>query len=363
MLLRGIAGAGALLGMMETVDVAVIGLGPAGGAAAAAAAAAGASVVAIDRRAVPGMPVQCAEFVPGLLAPLPDGVTSVQPIARMLSFVASDPPDETPNFPGRMIDRAALDVALAAHAARRGARTRFATVLRAVEPDGTLRLGDGTAIAARVVIGADGPRSRSGAAIGAVNEALVETRQITVTLARPHDATDIFLHPDYTGGYAWLFPKVNTAHLGIGLAAGARARLRPLLAALHAALAARGRVGMDLLAHTGGPIPVGGRIRAVGRLGERGVLLAGDAAGLANPVTGAGIASAVQSGALAGAAAAAFVAGDGQALAAYEDDLAELFDAALNRARRRRVALLAQAPPDAAALRAGWIAYPEYWTA
>ena len=37
------------------------------------------------------------------------------------------------------------------------------------------------------------------------------------------------------------------------------------------------------------------------------MLLAGDAAGLTNPVTGAGIASAVQSGALAGRAAADFI--------------------------------------------------------
>ena len=55
---------------------------------------------------------------------------------------------------------------------------------------------------------------------------------------------------------------------------------------------------------TGGAIPVGGMLKPWGRLGAALVLLAGDAAGLANPVTGAGIAAAVQSGRLAGEAAA-----------------------------------------------------------
>ena len=51
---------------------------------------------------------------------------------------------------------------------------------------------------ARVLIGADGPRSVVGRAIGSVNRRLVETRQVTVPLLAAHDATDIFLsaaHP------------------------------------------------------------------------------------------------------------------------------------------------------------------------
>ena len=96
-------------------------------------------------------------------------------------------------------------------------------------------------------------------------------------------------------------------------------------------------------------------------------LLAGDAAGLTNPVTGAGIAAAVQSGTLAGRAAASWLSGDAAALDDYEDELADLFDAALARALHRRAALLACATParrpDAAALRAGWIGYPQYWAA
>ena len=71
------------------------------------------------------------------------------------------------------------------------------------------------------------------------------------------------------------------------------------------------------------------------------MLLAGDAAGLTNPVTGAGIASAVQSGALAGRAAADFLGDCAGAIEDYEEELGDIFDAALNRAVRRRRDVLA----------------------
>ena len=50
--------------MNQSVDVLVIGLGPAGSAAAIAAASAGLSVLAIERKQQIGVPVQCAEYIP-----------------------------------------------------------------------------------------------------------------------------------------------------------------------------------------------------------------------------------------------------------------------------------------------------------
>ena len=60
---------------IETPDVLVVGLGPAGSRAAAVAATAGLSVVALERRRVAGTPVQCAEFVP---APIERDVPGVR---------------------------------------------------------------------------------------------------------------------------------------------------------------------------------------------------------------------------------------------------------------------------------------------
>jgi len=350
-------------------DVMVVGLGPSGSCAAAAAARAGLDVVAIDRRRHAGTPVQCAEFVPVMIERDVSNVEAAtrQRIRRMLTFVEHQEAEETPDFPGRMIDRITFDRLLAQEAATEGVTCLFETTLQQIEPDGILRLSDGSACRPRLVIGADGPYSRIGAAIGEVNRELVETRQVTVALTLPHDATDVFLRPDYPGGYGWLFPKGAVANIGLGVLAEERQRLKPLLGALHAELVASRRVGTRATGLTGGAIPVGGRLRSVGRIAGMPVLLAGDAAGLTNPVTGAGIASAVQSGTLAGRAAAEWLGGRARALEEYEEELGELFDPVFARALRRRRKTLqfyqSGSRPDAHALRAGWIASPLYWAA
>jgi len=354
---------------IDTPHVLVVGLGPAGGRAAAVAAAAGLDVVAIERRSQAGSPVQCAEFVPTMIERDVPKVRSVtrQMVARMLTFAENERPEETPDFRGRMIDRAAFDRMLAAEAARAGADCRYGRSLLHIENDGTVHTSDGRTLRPRILIGADGPHSRVGAAIGQVNRALVETRQVTVPLVLPHDATDIFLSADYRGGYGWLFPKGAVANIGVGIEIDSRHRLKALLAILLQRLAASRRVGTTACCLTGGAIPVGGRLRAIGALGQTDTLLAGDAAGLANPVTGAGIASAVQSGTLAGRAAADRLGGRARALDEYEDELGDVFDAALGRAVRRRREVLAHyegnGVPDVRTLRNGWIGSPHYWAA
>ncbi|MGQ0509026.1 MAG: geranylgeranyl reductase family protein [Betaproteobacteria bacterium] len=337
--------------MIEQVDILVLGLGPAGASAARAAAERGCRVVALERKREPGLPVQCAEFVPAMIDA--DVVGAVrQRIDAMATFVEDDAADLQPNFPGHMLDRGAFDAALVARAAQAGADCRLGRRVLRIAKDGTVHLGDGRQLRARAIVGADGPRSQAGRAIGSVNTDLVETRQVTVPLRRAHSATDIFLSADIPGGYGWLFPKGDVANLGAGVSPEQRARLKPVLGKLHAELG--DRVGKEILATTGGAIPVGGMLNPWGRLGATLVLLAGDAAGLANPVTGAGIAAAVQSGRLAGAAAA------GDRPDEYQEELEDLFQAALARALRRRRELMENVPTKAA-LRRGWIAYPEYW--
>jgi digeranylgeranylglycerophospholipid reductase len=146
-----------------------------------------------------------------------------------------------------------------------------------------------------------------------------------------------------------------------------RQRLKPLLAELFTRLSASGRIGTRAFATTGGAIPVSGRLRSIGRLGAMPVMLAGDAAGLTNPVTGAGITSAVQSGTLAGRAAVDWLGGHATALGGYDEELGDIFDAALDRALRRRREVLARyqgrGRPDARALTNGWIGSSNYWAA
>ncbi len=348
-------------------DVLVVGLGPAGASAAAASARAGLSVVAVDRRHEAGVPVQCAEFVPAMIGVGANALASSirQPIVSMMTFVEDDPPDVTAPFPGQMLDRAAFDAALVRNAVTTGATCRFRVSVRRIAADGRVALADGTEIDAKVIVGADGPRSLVGRAIGRINTELVETRQITVPLLQTHDATDIFLSASIPGGYGWLFPKGDVANLGAGVEPAHLGRLKTIVDELHAMLVDAGRVGTDVLTMTGGAIPVGGMLEPRGMLGAAHVLLAGDAAGLANPVTGAGIAAAVYSGGLAGDAAAAIVGGDLDAAQEYEDELRSVLGPSLARAvaRRRELAAAPAHGERKAALRRGWIAYPQYWAA
>ncbi len=351
------------------VDVLIVGLGPAGASAAAEAARAGATVLAIDRKQSAGVPVQCAEFVPALIGQATDvfGGAAVQPITSMTTFVLPDTErHDEPHFSGHMIDRAQFDAALVREAEARGADCRFGIVLRDIDAEGCAVLSDGARVRARVIIGADGPRSVVGKLVGRENEDVSESRQITVPLLQPFQATDIFLSPEFPGGYAWLFPKGGVANLGMGVAQSERHRLKPLLEALHGQLAREGRVGSEILTHTGGAIPAGGMVEPAVTMGKVTVLLAGDAAGLANPITGAGINPAVQSGTLAGAAAARLSRGDATAAEGYREDLDDLFGVSLARAVKRRrdlLATFATGVPRGTDLKRGWIAFPAYWAA
>jgi len=349
------------------LDVAVIGLGPAGASAAIIAAKTGLHVACFEKKSVPGHPVQCAEFVPAMLdaGELVMSETSIQRIFEMITYVESDQPDLTKNFSGHMIDRRAFDASLVAKAQAAGSKCEFGVKLKSVSADGALTFSDGQMVHAKTIIGADGPHSLIGKAIGCVNADIIETRQLSTTLQKPHMATDIYLSNDFPGGYGWMFPKGDIANIGLGVYPGQKHLLKPALEDLHARIAFTGQVGTEIIGYTGGAIPVGGMLKPDGKLGETTVLLAGDAAGLTNPITGAGIAAAVMSGRLAGEALVAYLNGDDEAIDIYVEDLQDLFGASLARAVLRRQQLFAAGAAEGrlskSALRGGWIAYEKYW--
>ena len=100
-------------------DVLVVGAGPAGTSAARAAASRGARVVVVERRAVIGVPVRCAEYIPAVLLG-EAGVGRrfvVQPIRGMRTYCNGRCLQETP-APGYTIRRDLFDQALADAAKR-----------------------------------------------------------------------------------------------------------------------------------------------------------------------------------------------------------------------------------------------------
>jgi flavin-dependent dehydrogenase len=191
---------------------------------------------------------------------------------------------------------------------------------------------------------------------------VVHTRQYRVPLPRPYPDTDIWLSAAFPGGYGWLFPKGTIANLGVGIDKHFQRDTKGPLEALHAALVRQGRVGPEVLARTGGPIPVGGLRR---RLVEGRVIFVGDAGGFTHPISGAGIAAAVASGEAAGVAVAAFLEGATGALADYEEEMRDRYQSTLDRAVQRRAALAQAWHTPRASLdethRRSWIAFDEYF--
>lgn len=351
------------------VDVLIVGLGPAGAAAAGVCARAGLRVLAIDKKRRIGTPVQCAEFIPLPLARYAQapGVT-VQRIDGMQSFLPSGAAHAAA-LAGLMIDRAAFDRALAADAARAGAMLSCHTRLVAVDANAQCAhiasAGDAStrAIDYRVLIAADGPHSTVARCLKLSPLACVRTRQYTVPLHAAYADTDVWLADDFPGGYAWLFPKGEVAHVGVGIDPRFARDLKAPLARVHARAVARGLVGEAILRRTGGAIPVGGMRRALTR-GH--TLFVGDAAGLTHPISGAGIAAAVISGERAAAAAVEYVRMNATAaFARFEDDVRDQFAHTLTRAcaRRAQMAGLWHTPAahSDSALRRGWIGFPEYF--
>src|SRR5437773_2499554 len=300
-------------------DVLVIGAGPAGAVAAweAKRVAPGLGVVWVERDARVGTAVGCAEGVgdAGLREFLnPDGAPWVARKIRRVVFVA---PDDTEvqvaeRDVGWILDRTRFDACLAERVVVLGAELRVSTEAAGMtcEPDGRWQVrlrgagGDETC-RARVVIGQDGGEARVGrwAGLGTrVPARDMESCAQYVVEGIDFDPDAIYLQfgADIApGGYAWVFPKSpGVANVGLGLVA-LKADARNARQYLDAWIARRYPRGAKTACTVGGVIAH----TTIRQTYTDGVLVAGDAAHMINPLSGGGIVNAMKAGRLAGGGA------------------------------------------------------------
>ncbi|HVH69012.1 MAG TPA: NAD(P)/FAD-dependent oxidoreductase [Gemmatimonadales bacterium] len=322
--------------MTRDTDILVIGAGPAGALAAGEAkrAAPQLEVVLLERDSAVGTPVRCAEGVgdAGLREFAdPDGAPWV---ARKITRVIFLAPDDTEvkvaerdvgwildrtRFDAFLADRAAadgVDVLVGTEAAgmTRAADGRWEVTLRGVHGEGMCR--------ARIVIGTDGVEAMVGRWAGLDTRVAardMESCAQYVVQGIDFDPDAIYLQFGgriAPGGYAWLFPKgPGVANVGLGIVAlradgrNAREYLDDWIARRYPSGAKTGYTVGGVIVHT-----------TITRTYTDGVMIAGDAAHMINPLSGGGIVNAMKAGRLAGrTAAAAICAGDTSArrLAAY----------------------------------------------
>ncbi len=323
---------------MPDVDVLVIGAGPAGCVAAWEAAAAGKQmqVLCVERDRAIGAPVRCAEGVgsAGLKEFLdPDGASWV---ARKITRVIFWAPDDTEvnvggGDVGYILDRTRFEPALADEARRAGAEFQIRTEVTDLQRsnggwDAKLEGPRGTeTVHAKVVIAADGVEGMAGRWAGldtrvASRDMESCAQYIVSNIAFDPDAIYLHFADQWApGGYAWIFPRgVGVANVGLGTVAlksdGRNAREY-----------LDGYVARYFPGGTVTGLTVGGVIVAttIKRTVTDGLIIAGDAAHMINPLSGGGIVNAMKAGRLAGRHAAAAVSeGDTSAkrLQRYHDD-------------------------------------------
>jgi digeranylgeranylglycerophospholipid reductase len=214
---------------------------------------------------------------------------------------------------GYVLHRKLFDFDLAAMAAEAGAQVVTGTAVSGLlknngRTSGVIcrRADELREIRAPVVIGADGVESRIGRWAGIDTTVALRDMETCsqVTLSDVNIETDTcvfyFSQQKFPGGYAWVFPKGDgQANVGLGIA-GDRTRRGSANARLNA-FVEDNFPGASILSRTVGGVPCANRLPAIT---APGLLLAGDAALQANPVSGGGIATGMTAGKLAGRIAA-----------------------------------------------------------
>jgi geranylgeranyl reductase family protein len=299
-------------------DVAVIGAGPAGLAAASAAAAAGARTIVLERAEHPRYKT-CGGGLIGASRAAAGGLIAVP--ARdeiLLATVTLRGGQEFTRSHGEpllaMVVREEFDAALLKRAEENGAQVRQRVQVRGIDQaDGqaTARLADGTEVAAKVIIGADGSSGVTARHVGAefdqVDLGLEVEIAVPDMVAGQWTSRLLLDWGKIPASYGWVFPKGDRLTVGVIAARGhgeaTKAYLREFVDRL-------GLSGYETVQDSGHLT----RCRSDSSPLRKGrVIVAGDAAGLLDPWTREGISFALRSGTLAGEYAARATASDGPA--------------------------------------------------
>ena len=295
---------------MERADVLIVGGGPAGSACATALASQGRDVLVLDAATFP-RDKPCAGWItPEVLDEIPFSIESyakqhvAQPIERFrVGRIEGKDVEIDYGAPVSYgIRRCEFDAELLR---RSGARVQGGVRVNKVERgQGGWILND--AFAAPVVVGAGGNFCPIARHLGGApdDSALVVAREVEFPMsdaaagscAVQEEQPELYFCPDLKG-YGWCFRKKNFLNIGLGRVD--RRHLSEHVEAFVAFLLRRRRVqdvpgegwrGHAYRLHSGRSGPVTGE----------GIVLVGDAAGLAAPASGEGILAALVSGRIAG---------------------------------------------------------------
>lgn len=296
--------------MSESVDVAIIGAGPAGTSAAYEIASRGGEVVIFEEHPQVGRPPHCTgilwapnckraglEFPEALVQSEPDYVKVHFGLERSITFFASE---------FRIIDRPALDRHLAEKAVKAGANLRLRNhVSKISRSNGKWRLevqteGETKQVSSKILICADGHGTLL-RQIGILPPAeIISCMQYEVRTIKHEQppVIDAYISSELApGGYGWVVPAGDgLAKVGMGVRNSPNPCIYYMQKLLQFGISGEPQV----VERMGGIVQTSGVIR--NNIAD-GLEVVGGAGGYVNPITGAGIVSGFWSGKLAGQAA------------------------------------------------------------
>jgi geranylgeranyl reductase family protein len=349
-------------------DVAVIGAGPAGLAAASAAAAAGARTVVLERARHPRYKTCGGGLIGASLAATRGQIAlPTRDQIRSATFTLRGGREFTREHDEpllAMVMREEFDDALLRRALECGAVARQRAPVRALDESGglaTARLADGSAVTAKVIVGADGSSGVSARHVGVefaqVDLGLELEIDVPAPVRRQWAGRVLLDWGKIPASYGWVFPKGDRLTVGVIAARGNGDATRQYLREFT------GRLGLGSfeVVRDSGHLTRCRADQASLRKGR--VLVAGDAAGLLDPWTREGISFALRSGALAGEFAAKAAVADRPADAETSlDEYVAAVNAALVPDMRAGRMLLSAWTRHVGAFHAG-LATPKGWHA
>ncbi|MBN2010303.1 NAD(P)/FAD-dependent oxidoreductase [candidate division KSB1 bacterium] len=306
--------------MQNKYDVIVVGAGPAGSTAARVAAQKGCSVLMLEKDREVGMPVRCGEAVgeKGIkkVLNLQDRWIANKIDAVRLIAPNGDVVNVAHNEIGYVLHRKIFDYDLAMMAADAGVHVvTKAYVYGLVIEDGVVKgvkvkhLGKEYTLHAKIVIGADGVESRVGRWAGLKTHVRMKDiescAQVTVgNISVDRRYCDFYFSDDIApGGYLWVFPKgPNAANIGLGIA-GHKVNSKAAIDYLNEFIDKKFPNAAKLITVAGG-VPCA---PYMDNIFASGLMLVGDAAHQANPISGGGIIQAILAAEIAGEEAAAAI--------------------------------------------------------
>ncbi len=337
-------------------DAIVIGAGPAGSVTAAKMAQAGYRVLVLEKNSTCRSP--CAGYISSTInMELPDDAVIQSRITKMRTYF----PDLSFydfELNGFVVDRPSLDAALVRKAIEAGAEIKWNSFLQEIVPGG-VKFRSGIA-KGKMIVGADGVFSKTASLCGFEKQKIAVCSQYHMKGIKPISHTcEIFFNSDHApGGYFWIYPTgKDSAKVGVGITSGhPHMHLDRFISTSPVAE----RLDGIKTEYITGALPIGGLRK---KLCRGNVLLVGDSAGMADPVTGAGINNAMLAGEIAGKTIIeATERNDISLLSGYETKIRRLIGKPLSRSLGKREKLdacsnevLQEHLPDM------WVTFKRYW--